>query len=231
MLHQAWRDVIFVHWRFDRAVVGARLPAALTVDEFDGSAWVSLVAFLVRDTRPAWGPAVPFVSDFTETNLRTYVVGPDGRDGLWFFTLETDSLVTVLGARVIGVPYRWADMVARRDGAELVYGSRRRATSSSPMHLTSVDTTGADDAVDARTHWLTGRWRAWTRVGRRFATVPVEHQPWALRSSALVSHEDSLLAEAGLPASTAPSLVHTSGGVDARLGWPQPVGRAGRLGR
>jgi uncharacterized protein YqjF (DUF2071 family) len=225
MLRQGWRDVIFVHWRFDRAVVQDLLPTGLTVDDFDDAAWVTLIAFGVRGTRPALGPAVPFVSDFTETNVRTYVTGPDGRDGLWFFTLEADSVPTVLGARVIGVPYRWADMTARRSGTQLVYGSRRRSDTSGPMHLTSVETAGSDDVSDRRSHWLTGRWRAWTRVGQHFVTVPVEHQPWPLRSGRLASHEDSLLSDAGLPSAGAPPVVHTSVGVDAALGWPRPVHR------
>ena len=148
MVRQRWCDVVFLHWQLDPAIVGARLPSGLVVDELDGAAWVTLVAFGVRATRPAWGPAVPFVSDFTETNLRTYVIGPDGRDGLWFFTLETDSLPTVLGARLLGIPYRWATMVRRRSGTELAYGSRRRAV--------LVD----GDAHDPRRRGRLGRARA-----------------------------------------------------------------------
>ena len=67
------------------------------------------------------------MSTFPETNLRTYVRGPDGRDGIWFFSLEADSLPLVLGARTLyGVPYRWADMSVERTGDVIRYRSRRR---------------------------------------------------------------------------------------------------------
>ena len=90
---------------------------------------------------------MPFVSDFTETNLRTYVIGPDGRDGLWFFTLETDSLPTVLGARSARHPVPVGDDGGRRrSGTELAYGSRRRAVPSTAMHMTRVDEDGSDEA-------------------------------------------------------------------------------------
>lgn len=39
------------------------------------------------------GPLPPLgpLSTFPETNVRTYARGPDGRDGLWFLSLEADS--------------------------------------------------------------------------------------------------------------------------------------------
>jgi uncharacterized protein YqjF (DUF2071 family) len=222
MLRQSWRDVAFVHWRYEEETVQRLLPSGLHVDQFDGTAWVTLVSFAVRGTRPPLLPALPFVSNFTETNLRTYVVGPDGRDGLWFFTLETDSLPTVIAARAIGIPYRWAQMTAGRSGRELTYGSRRRSAGVGAMHLTRVAENG-HDASDPRADWLTGRWRAWTCVGPRLAVVPVEHQPWPLRTGVLLAHEDSLLSDSTLPIPAEPPLVHAARRVDAALGWPQPL--------
>jgi uncharacterized protein len=105
MLRQRWRDVSFLHWPFDPGVVQALLPAGLHVDTFDGTTWVSLTRFSADATRPLAMPPLPGVSWFPETNLRTYVIGPDGRDGLLFFTLEPDSLLTVAVARtLLGVP-------------------------------------------------------------------------------------------------------------------------------
>jgi uncharacterized protein len=51
------------------------------VDEYDGMAWVSLTPFLMAAVRPAGVPIEPGFSTFPETNLRTYVRRPDGRDG------------------------------------------------------------------------------------------------------------------------------------------------------
>ena len=45
-------------------------------------------------SRPAMLPPVPLISNFLDGNVRTYVIGPDGRAGLWFLTLETNSLST-----------------------------------------------------------------------------------------------------------------------------------------
>ncbi len=51
-------------------------------------------------------PALPFVSRFPETNLRTYVRDPKGGERLWFLSLDVESLPTVVGARLgLAVPY------------------------------------------------------------------------------------------------------------------------------
>ena len=42
---QDWRDAAFLHWPVDPADVQRLLPDGLTVDTFDGSGWVGLIAF------------------------------------------------------------------------------------------------------------------------------------------------------------------------------------------
>jgi uncharacterized protein len=229
MLLQRWRDVAFVHWRFEPAGIATLLPTGLTVDTCDGSAWVTLTPFGVDGSRPAFLPSVPGVSNFVESNVRTYVIGPDGRDGLWFFTLETNSLSTTVAARAaLGVPYRWAAMELRQSGGRVTYASRRRLGDPAPGHRTTVATNSSGEVADSPlAAWLTGRWRAWTRVAGRLFTVPVEHEPWPISDATLVAHDDTLLASLGLPEPTAEPLVHTAPGVTARLGWPTAVPRGG----
>jgi uncharacterized protein YqjF (DUF2071 family) len=170
------------------------------------------------------------LSNFIETNVRTYGVGPDGRDGLWFFTLETDSLPTTLAARTfLGIPYRWATMDRCRRGEVVTYSSRRRLGDQSPGHRTSVATGQFTGVADARlAGWLTGRWRAWTRVAGRLLTAPVEHEPWPITDATLDEHDDMLLASLGLPDPTTEPIVHEAAGVTARLGWPHAPRRGRR---
>ena len=228
MLRQRWRDVSFLHWPFDPPVVQALLPAAMRVDTFDGAAWVSLTPFSAEATRPLGVPPAPGLSWFPETNLRTYVIGPDGRDGLWFFTLEADSLATVVPARgLLGVPYRWAAMSVERQHQpqQRTYRSRRRLGTRHVSHRIVVRPTALTSTGDALSGWLTGRWRAWTRIAGRFATVPAQHEPWPLNSAELVELDENLMAASGLRRPDEPPTVHFSPGVDVRLGWPQPVTR------
>jgi uncharacterized protein len=44
-------------------------------------------------------PAIPYLGSFAETNVRLYSVGPDGRRGVVFRSLDAARLMPVLAAR------------------------------------------------------------------------------------------------------------------------------------
>lgn len=221
LLFQQWRDVSFIHWRYDSADIQPLLPKGLVVDTFDGSAWVGLTPFKVEGSRAPMMPSVPRLSEFPETNLRTYVVGPDGRDGIWFFTLEADSAATTAVARTaVGVPYRWADMSVEKADGEVRYASARRGASSVGHRIrirpgSELDPRPPGDLVD----WLTGRWRAWSRAAGRLVAVPVEHEPWPLFEASALELEETLRADTGLGESAEQPHLLYSPGVSPKFGW------------
>jgi uncharacterized protein YqjF (DUF2071 family) len=226
---QRWLFMTFLHWAYEPATVQALLPPDLEVDTHDGSAWVGLTPFLMGDFRPPFLPALPFVSTFPETNLRTYVRGPDGKDGLWFLTLEASNLATVLGARIgYGVPYHWADMACER-GDRVRYRSRRRPARASAVGHDIAVVPGralSEGELSAFDHFLTGRWRSYTRIFGRLFSVPVAHEPWPLWTAEVGDLHESLTEACGLQRPAAEPVVHYSPGVhDVRLGAPWPVAR------
>lgn len=98
-MYQTWRHLAFIHWRFEAKTLQNRLPPGLTIDQFDGSAWVGLVPFRMRAIRPVGFPALPWLSYFLEMNLRTYVFDQRGRPGVWFFSLDCNQPIAVRIAR------------------------------------------------------------------------------------------------------------------------------------
>ncbi|WP_052436283.1 DUF2071 domain-containing protein [Georgenia sp. SUBG003] len=216
---QRWEDLTFLHWPLPAATVQDRLPPGLAVDTFDGQAWVGVTPFRMH-ARPSLGPAVPHLSTFTEINLRTYVRGPDGSDGIWFFSLECPRLPVVLALRAAGVPYVWADAGMRADPGHVHYRSRRR--SGVAMHAGVRP--GEPVEPDALTDFLTGRWSAYVRRLGRLWRIDVEHEPWPLLTARAGAAVGQLVAAAGLPPLTGEPLVHFSPGVRARIAAPVPVG-------
>jgi uncharacterized protein len=219
VLRQRWRDVLFMHWRFPAAVIAPLLPEPLTPDVFDGSAWVSATPFLVHGSTVPPLPVMPLISTFPETNLRTYVRGPGGVDGLWFFTLEVASRAIAAAGR-FAVPYQLAEMSVDVAGDTVRYRSRRRADPNVAHDICARRGPPLSQPTELD-GWLTGRWRAWVRRGRLLATVPVQHEPWPLHEAEVFHLHENLLAAASLPAPGAPTLVHASPGVDAGLGIPR----------
>jgi uncharacterized protein len=108
--------------------------------------------------RPPLVPPIPGVSSFIEANVRTYVVGPDGCDGLWFFTLETNSLSTTIAANAaLGIPYRWAAVQAVRTPRRLTYHTRRLLADPAPEQTVSIAMGGPIPPADVDlAAWLTG---------------------------------------------------------------------------
>lgn len=103
-IEMRWRHVLFENYPVDPATVAARLPDALAVDTFDGQAWLSVVPFVNADVRPRGLPATLGL-DLPELNLRTYVTC-DGEPGVYFFSLDADGLLGVVGARLLNhLPY------------------------------------------------------------------------------------------------------------------------------
>ena len=202
---QGWRDISFLHWRVDADLVAGKLPKGVRPHLIDGSAWVSVTPFLVTV-----GPV-----SFPETNLRTYVVGPDGKDGIWFLAIEADAIVTTIGARVMyGAPYVKADMSVDRADGGFRYRSPRTRISVRPGE--QIDDGARTDVDDL----LTGQWRGYTRHLGRVLRTHVHHAPWPLHRAEVTELHQTLTDSVGLPPMGEPDLVHWSPGVVVRLSRP-----------
>lgn len=219
-LRAGWSTQTFVHWAFPPEVVQALLPAELTVDAYEGSAWVGLTPFVMADVRPhGVPPALPGLPTFAETNLRTYVRHRNGRDGLWFLSIEV-ACPLMLAARTIGAPYRLGTLNISRDGGGVSYSGARRGGGA---FYRLVVRPGNSIRPTPRDVWLTSRWRAYTRRFGLLWETPVEHEPWPLADAVVKVLEETLTLAAGLPAPRSEPVVHFSPGVrHVRLGFSRP---------
>jgi uncharacterized protein YqjF (DUF2071 family) len=213
---QGWETLTFLHWRYPPVAVQRLLPSGLEVETFDGNAWVGMVPFIM--TRVTLGPipALPWLSTFPETNLRTYVRGPDGRAGVWFFSLDITRLAGVLAARsLFHVPYMWSAMSVASEGDSVRYSCRRRL---SPAFHEAIVKVGQSMTADPLVAFLINRWRAYTVTKRGLAVVAVAHEPWPICKAEALEVRQNLSAAAGLPMPIDPPIAHFSPGVHARVG-------------
>ncbi|MEV4757720.1 DUF2071 domain-containing protein [Micromonospora sp. NPDC049559] len=222
VMYHRWSRIAFLHWRYPTETLQALVPAPLTVQTCDGSAWVGLTPFLMRGVRAPGVPALPWLSRFPETNVRTYVRDPSGRSGIWFFSLDAARLPAVLAARAgYALPYFWSEMAVRVDGDVVSYRSRRRWPSTGRGRRRAELRLGpalAEPEYDALAHFLTARYRLFSKVAGRLVAAEVEHPPWPLRHAEPVRLDQDLLTSAGIPAPDTDPLVHASDGVPVRVG-------------
>src|SRR4051812_49644380 len=135
VMGQTWADLLFCHWRVDADQLAPHVPTSLPLDTFDGAAWLSVTPFEVRGTRARGTLPPPVLSRFPELNVRTYVT-LGGRPGIWFLSLDADSMLAVAAARgLYRLPYLRARMTIERDGPWIEYRSDRSDPRGAPARL------------------------------------------------------------------------------------------------
>ncbi|TDQ51671.1 hypothetical protein EV188_10831 [Actinomycetospora succinea] len=218
MMTQRWRDVAFLHWAVDPALVAPLLPPGVHPDVHDGVTWVGLVPFRMVGAGVLRGPSVPWFGTFAETNVRCYTVDDRGVRGIVFRSLDATRLAVVAGARAaFGLPYRWASMAVTDDADEHTYVTRRPHPSRVRVRV------GDPRPANSLEDFLTARWGLHERHARRDWYVPNVHEPWPLYDAEVLDLDDTLLAAAGFPdlADRPPDHVLWSPGVSVRFGFPR----------
>jgi uncharacterized protein YqjF (DUF2071 family) len=211
---QTWKHLTFLHWPYAPDLIRPFIPAALDLDTFDGEAWVGLVPFEIHGT-----PGIPH---FPETNLRTYVIGPDGSRAVWFFSLDAARLLAVLGARTgYHLPYFWANMSVRVTDRAVHYRSQRHwihaGDAATDITIEPAGPYHPSELTD-RDHFLTARFRLYTMSRGKLRHAQIEHAPWPLARAKAVEMRQTLFQRAGLPAPQGPPLVHYAASISVRIG-------------
>jgi uncharacterized protein YqjF (DUF2071 family) len=110
LMAQTWGDLLFAHWTVPAGALRALVPEPLTIDRFDGNAWLAITPFEVSSLRLRGTPPLPWLSRFPELNVRTYV-SLGGKPGIWFFSLDAARALAVAAARrTYRLPYFHARM-------------------------------------------------------------------------------------------------------------------------
>jgi uncharacterized protein YqjF (DUF2071 family) len=224
VMKQKWMNLAYVHWDYDPEVMQALLPPELTVDTYDGRAWVGLIPFSMEDISFPGIPPVPWLGSFPEVNVRTYVI-KNGVPGVWFFSLDVNRLLPALVARLsYRLPYCFGSASNEQEGDILRSTVRRRW----PRGITRANTdieVAIGQVIEEPSefeHFVSARWGLYSQWwGKRLMYAPVEHPQWELRSATVLKVDDSLITAAGLPAPEGAPHCMYSGGVPVRIGLPR----------
>lgn len=219
VMYQKWRSLLFLHWEVDPALIRATLPPGLDLDLFEGRAYLGLIPFTMRGVRPAGLPAVPWLSYFHETNVRTYV-HYQGRDpGVWFYSLDAANPIAVALARSLFLlPYFNARMSLDLgpEGGIRYKSDRRGGGATADIHARPVGPQGpaTPDTVE---HFLLERYYLYAKGPRRLLRGQVHHSPYPVQAAEILGLDETLLAAAGFARPETPPLAHISTGVDVEI--------------
>ena len=178
VMRQRWDDLFFLHWEYAAAAIQARLPSGLTVDTFEGKAYLGVVGFRMNAVRPLGLPALPWLSYFNELNVRTYVRDAAGEPGVWFFSLDCDRAPAVVIARAgFGLPYEHAAMSF---GPGLAQTCRRQGEQETARFAWSAVSSPQIAAPGSLEFHLAERYSFFSDRGGRLVRGQVHHAPYQL---------------------------------------------------
>jgi uncharacterized protein len=174
--YQEWNNALFLHWEIPFDTLRKYVPARLHIDSYDGKYYISLVAFTMQKIRPKNLPAVKFISDFHEINLRTYIDN-DNRKGVYFLNIEAEKhLSAFIAKKLSGLPYEKA----------IIKRTRNTYNSKNSVKKFSLD---AEFEVKQRLlnksdldKWLTERYCLYVDTNRSLFRYDIHHKEWELKN-------------------------------------------------
>mgnify|MGYP001050641899 CR=1 FL=1 len=214
---QKWRHLLFLHWAVDPAVVQATLPAGLTVDTFEGQAFIGIVPFFMIGVRPRFLPAVPGISHFMEANVRTYVYDQNGVPGVWFYSLDANQRLAVrLARRFFKLPYFYGQLdsphinfwgLVNHPPVKIAYTVQREGVDRGERsHFRYRSAGGGRTAAPGSLEFfLVERYILFATPNEgTLATGQVHHQPYPIHEAYVAAWDANLMGLAGFEKPTRP---------------------------
>ena len=228
IMHQHWGSLLFMHWPVPVDLLRPLIPEHLAIDTHDGLAWVGITPFTMWGVRPAFTPPLPYLSESHELNVRTYV-HLDGVPGVWFFSLDANNALAVLGARVaFHLPYFKARMSLERRDRTISFTSRRAprraATAEASAEFEALWTVGerlGEAQPGSLEFFLIERYCLYSARGGRLYRARILHGPWPLHAARLHSFRSTMIEALGLRSPEDGPLLHQQGEpLKVRI-WPK----------
>lgn len=202
VLFQSWEHLLFLHWIVDAGEIQRTLPPGLTVDCYENQAYISIVPFYMKRIRPRFLPAIPYFSYFLECNVRTYVHDAQGVPGVWFYSLDTNRwLAHWIGRRFFHLPYFWARMATKENGA-IHYTMSRRSVGDRAGFTYQAGEEAAVAKPGTLDFFLLERYLLYSRNSAtgRLCRARVHHAPYRAAPARLEEFSSRPIVWNGLPA-------------------------------
>jgi uncharacterized protein len=230
VLGMVWHDLLFAHWPVHVDALRPHIPTALSIDTFDGSAWVGVVPFRMSRVRPLRVPLPGERFRFGEINVRTYVTHGD-RPGVWFFSLDAADPLAVWAARTtVSLPYAHGDVRADVRGDEVTYRSHVAGPPARTFRARYRPTGPVEPAPPGSlASFLTDRLCLYSADRRgRVRRADIEHPAWPLQPGEAEIETDTMTAAHGIVVpDTAPHLLFAKR-LEVVARWPATVAQPPR---
>jgi uncharacterized protein len=224
VMHQTWKNLLFMHWSFAPEEIRPLIPRELELDTFDDKAWIGITPFTISNLHLHSLPPIPGLSSFHELNVRTYV-HHDGVPGIWFFSLDASKLIPAMAARALFMlPYHDAQVTFHESAGEFNFDLARNG--SPPAHFRANWQAGVrlrDPDVDSLAFFLVERYCYFALRDETLYMTRIYHHPWILDEATVSSHTSTMIGALGILEPTTRPLAHFSREQNVDIWAPTPV--------
>lgn len=224
---QNWHHLLFLHWEIPPQELQRLIPPELTIDTFAGKSYVGLIPFTMTGVRPVLTPPLPWISNFHEVNVRTYVHRNGNDPGVWFFSLDASSSIAVAAARAaFKLPYFHSqieffdskepvpkvDFLSQRDDPRAAKPANLRVRYS-PVE--GIITHASPGTIE---HFLIERYLLYTADDdHHLHRARVHHQPYPVQRADVLDLEETLIWAAGIRRADSSPLRHYASEVNVKV--------------
>lgn len=209
-----------MHWAIPVDALRPLVPPRLEIDTFEGEAWIGVVPFTMWGVRPTFTPPVPGLSALHELNVRTYV-HLEGVPGVWFLSLDANSIVAVWAARnFFYLPYFNARMTLDQTANKIIYASHRTHANAPAANFEATWEFGDPLPLSppgSLEFFLTERYSLYAAHRDKLYRCRIFHRPWPLRTAQLLSCESSMVESHGLPTPRGEPLLHYAEALETNI--------------
>lgn len=188
IMTQQWNHLLFMHQPFPEDMIKALLPEGLELDTYEGRAWISIIPFKVTGMRMRYMPPPPFISSYLELNVRTYVKR-QGIPGVYFFSLDAEKILTVLGARIVTLPYFHAQINMKREKDTFYFESIRKGNSEA---IFKGSYHPISEPKHSLSYWLLERYALWTYKYDSLFRADIHHTQWKVQDAEAVIKNENM---------------------------------------
>jgi uncharacterized protein YqjF (DUF2071 family) len=213
---QVWNDLLFLHWEIPISIAQSLIPANMSIDLYDGKAWIGLVPFAMEGVRPSWLPKWAAFS-FLESNVRLYVQH-NGEAGVFFLSLDAASWLAVQAARIgWNLPYFYAHMSIKKEGNNIQYRSKRPSGEASLSLSYTIKEQLGESIIGSPEFFFLERYLLFAERNGHVYRGQVYHTPYPTHRATLHHIEETILHTHGIQSTGEPAFIHASPGVTVEV--------------
>ncbi|WP_257131809.1 YqjF family protein [Bacillus sp. AFS017336] len=221
IMSQSWENVLFMHWPISAKLLQTHIPKELTIDTYDGTAWLGIVLFSTNGVYLRGMPSISLLPICPEINVRTYVKY-NGKPGVYFLSLDVSNWVLyTIAKHWFHLSYFPANISSQKIKNIFHFESKRIKSKKEIIQFDCKFETNSNDYLakeDTLEHWLTEKYCFFSNDQKgNIYRCDIDHTQWTLQNVDLTISINTMCTPLNFRLPNTSPITHFSPGVETIL--------------